>query len=98
MATVLEILQERLRSALQTVGISLDGVPQLAPTEEPRFGDYQSNVAMVLGKTLRENPRKLATSITEALLAHREFSVEVAGPGFINFRISPEFVSEHLVR
>ena len=99
MATVLEILQERLQNALQTVGVSLDEVPQLAPTDEPRFGDYQSNVAMVLGKKLRENPRKLATRIVEPLLAHgSEFSAEVAGPGFINFRISPGFVAEQLLR
>jgi len=50
MATVSEILQERLQSALQTIEISSDEVPQLSPTAEPRYGDYQSNAAMVLGK------------------------------------------------
>jgi arginyl-tRNA synthetase len=99
MATVSEILQERLQCALHTAGITLDEVPQIAPTEDPRHGDYQSNVAMVLGKKLRENPRKLAERAVEALLTPGgEVSAEVAGPGFINFRISPEFLSEHLRR
>ena len=99
MATVSEILQERLQNALQAIGISPDEVPQLSPTVEPRYGDYQSNAAMVLGKNLRENPRTLAARIVEALPAHGSgVSAEIAGPGFINFRISPDFLSEHLRR
>src|SRR5262249_13012913 len=99
MATVSEILQERLRNALQTVGIFFEELPQLAPTADARYGDYQSNAAMVLGKKLGENPRGLATRIVEALSVHRhEFLVETAGPGFINFRITAEFLSEHLLR
>jgi arginyl-tRNA synthetase len=99
MATVSEILQERLQNALQTIGISSDEVPQLSPTVEPRYGDYQSNAAMVLGKKLRENPRTLAARIVEALPAHGSgVSAEIAGPGFINFRISPDFLSEQLRR
>ena len=99
MATIAEILQERLQRALQRVGLSSDEVAQLAPTADPRHGDYQSNVAMVLGKKLRENPRRLASGIVEALLAGgREVSAEVGGPGFINFKISREFLSEHLLR
>jgi arginyl-tRNA synthetase len=99
MATIAEILQERLQLALQRVGLSSDEVAQLAPTADPRHGDYQSNVAMVLGKKLRENPRRLASGIVEALLAGgREVSAEIGGPGFINFKISREFLSEHLLR
>jgi len=99
MATVSEILQERLQKALQRVGIFSEEVPQLTPTADARFGDYQSNAAMVLGKKLGENPRKLAIRIVEALSVHRsEFLAETAGPGFINFRITAEFLSEHLLR
>ena len=99
MATVSEILQERLQNALQTIGISSDVVPQLSPTADPRYGDYQSNAAMVLGKKLRADPRTLAARIVEALPADGSgVSAEIAGPGFINFKISPDFLSEHLRR
>jgi arginyl-tRNA synthetase len=97
MATVSEILQERLRNALQAVGISFDEIPQLAPTADARYGDYQSNAAMVLAKRLGEKPRNLAIRIVEALSVDRsEFFAESAGPGFINFKISPHFLTEHL--
>jgi arginyl-tRNA synthetase len=96
MATVSEFLQERLRSALQAVGISFNEIPQLAPTADSRYGDYQSNAAMVLAKRLGETPRNLASRIVEALSVDRsEFSAETAGPGFINFKISPRFLREH---
>jgi arginyl-tRNA synthetase len=97
MATVSEILQERLQKALQAVGISFDEIPQLAPTADARYGDYQSNAAMVLAKRLGEKPRNLAIRIVEALSVDRsEFFAESAGPGFINFKISPQFLTEHL--
>src|SRR5262249_39581502 len=96
MATVSEYLQERLRNALQAAGISFDEIPQLAPTADSRHGDYQSNAAMVLAKRLGEKPRNLAIRIVEALSVDRsEFSAETAGPGFINFKISPQFLREH---
>jgi arginyl-tRNA synthetase len=97
MATVSEILQERLRNALRAVEVWFDEIPQLSPTADSRYGDYQSNVAMVLAKRLDEKPRNLAIRIVEALSVDRsEFSAETAGPGFINFRISPQFLTEHL--
>ncbi|MBV8640774.1 MAG: hypothetical protein JO070_05240, partial [Verrucomicrobia bacterium] len=52
MATVTQILQERLQNALQAVGIKSDEPLQLAPTMDPRHGDYQTNAAMVMGKKL----------------------------------------------
>jgi len=98
MATVSEILQERLRNALQAVGISFDEIPQLAPTADTRYGDYQSNAAMVLAKRLGEKPRNLAIRIVEALSVDRsQFSAETAGPGFINFKLSSRFLAEHLL-
>jgi len=97
MATVSEILQERLRNALRAIGISINEIPQLAPTADSRYGDYQSNAAMVLAKRLGEKPRNLAIRIVEALSVDpSEFSAETAGPGFVNFKISPRFLTEHL--
>jgi arginyl-tRNA synthetase len=97
MATVSELLQERLRAALQKIGIGNDEPVQLGQTTHPRHGDYQTNAAMVLGKKLRQNPRNLAGSIVANLSVHDIGPPpEVAGPGFINFRLSQEFVAHRL--
>ena len=66
------------------------GQPEVERTRDPRHGDYASNVAMQLAKSLRTKPRELAEAII-ARMASSELvsSVEVAGPGFINFRLSP---------
>ncbi len=97
MATVSEILRERLQSALQVIGFSIAEPLQIAPTADPRHGDYQTNAAMVLGKKLGQNPRNLAELIVANLSVNDIGPApEVAGPGFINFRLSPEFVARRL--
>jgi arginyl-tRNA synthetase len=97
MPTVAQILQERLQNALQAAGITSDEPLQLAPTADPRRGDYQTNAAMVLAKKLTLNPRNLASRIVAHLSANDIGAPpEVAGPGFINFRLSPEFLARRL--
>ena len=56
---------------------------------EPQFGDYATNVAMLLAKPLEKNPREIAESIAGELRNNEQFSeVTIAGPGFINLRLS----------
>jgi arginyl-tRNA synthetase len=99
MVTVSEILRERLRDALEASGVAIDGPLQLAPTADARHGDYQTNAAMVLGKKLKQNPRSLAAQIASNLAVHDIGGPpEIAGPGFINFRLSAEFLADHLYR
>src|SRR3984957_18280898 len=95
--TVSRTLQERLQNALQTIGVATGEPPQVAPTTDLRHGDYQTNVAMVLGKQVKQNPRSLAGLIV-ANLSMNDIgeAPEIAGPGFINFRLSPEFVTHRL--
>ncbi len=95
--TVSKLLQERLQNALQRIGIAFDEPLQIVATTDPRHGDYQTNVAMVLGKKLKQNPRNLAGLIVADILVHDIGPPpEVAGPGFINFRLSKEFVDHRL--
>ena len=62
------------------------------PPRDPTHGDMATNVAMVLAKPLRMKPRELAERIAAALNAHADIeSVEVAGPGFVNLRLSDHF-------
>ena len=56
---------------------------------DPRFGDYATNVAMQLAKPLGKNPREIAEELAAKLRETGEFKdVEIAGPGFINLRLS----------
>ena len=95
--TVSELLQERLQNALQKIGIAIDEPLQITATANPRHGDYQTNAAMVLGKKLKQNPRNLA-GLVVANISVNDIGPppEVAGPGFINFRLSKEFVDHRL--
>jgi arginyl-tRNA synthetase len=64
---------------------------------DTRFGDYQSNAPMVLAKQLKTNPRALAQSVVDHLKVDDLCSgVSIDGPGFLNFRISPEALAGHL--
>ena len=56
---------------------------------DAKFGDYATNVAMQLAKPLGKNPREIAEELAAKLRESGEFSeVEIAGPGFINLRLS----------
>ena len=64
---------------------------------DPKFGDFATNVALQLAKPLERNPREIAQMIAENLRKEEEFSeVSVAGPGFINVKLSDQFVLSSL--
>ncbi len=93
---VLESLQGRLREALR--GLASDPGPyaaMLKPAQDPRFGDYQANCAMPLGKTLGKPPREVAAEIVRQLpLGDQLEPPEVAGPGFINLRLRADWLAK----
>lgn len=62
---------------------------------EPKFGDYATNAALVLAKSLKMKPQDAAKALIEKMDQGLFESVEIAGPGFINFRLkATELVSE----
>ncbi len=85
-------LADRIVKALQSIG--LDGDPLVFPSQDSKFGDYQSNCAMGLGKKAARKPRELAEEIVSRLqIDDISEPPQIAGPGFINFRIKPAFLS-----
>jgi arginyl-tRNA synthetase len=58
----------------------------------PGHGDYASNAAMIMASQAKQNPRKIAQSILENLIDHENIleKIEIAGPGFLNFRIKDD--------
>ncbi len=71
----------------------------LERTRDPAHGDFATNVALRLAKPARRKPRDLATAIVAALPASDIIErTEVAGPGFINFHLSPHAYAGELAR
>jgi arginyl-tRNA synthetase len=94
--TLLEILTERLREAVQALGLGLD-LAVITAVADPRFGDYQTNAAMVAAKQLNKNPREVAAQLVEHLeLEDCCDTPEVAGAGFINFRLKKDFLEQQM--
>ena len=93
MATLRERIAERLAPALAAAGFP-DLTPEVSPTADPRFGDYQTNAALLLARQARANPRQVATRIIEQLQIDDLCAPpEIAGAGFINFRIRDEMLA-----
>ena len=64
---------------------------------DPQFGDYATNVAMQLAKPLGKNPREIAEELAAKLRESGNFSeVNIAGPGFINLRVSAKKIARQL--
>jgi arginyl-tRNA synthetase len=86
METFQSLLAEKLSKGLKNAGLPIAG--ELTPATDPRFGDYQSNAALVLGKQRGENPRALAEKIVGQLdVGDLCEPPVVAGAGFINFTL-----------
>ena len=85
----------RLDGALRTAIAAVTGLPaaecdpQIRPSGNPQFGDFQANFAMSLAKKLGTNPRQLATDVVaRADVAGIADKLEVAGPGFVNVHLA----------
>jgi arginyl-tRNA synthetase len=95
MQTFQSLLTGALASALRASGLATAG--EVVPATDARFGDYQSNSALVLAKQRGENPRKLAQQIIEQLdVSPWSEPPAVAGAGFINFTLKPEVVAQRV--
>jgi arginyl-tRNA synthetase len=98
MKTVIEILEERISRAMTAATGRQDCAAILKPSTDPRFGDYQANGVMALAKKLKQNPKGLAERIVEKLdVSDICQQPEVAGPGFINVRLKPEFLAARVL-
>ena len=98
MKPAIEIISERIGQAIEkATGQSVPAIVTAAT--DAKFGDYQSNNALALAKQLKASPRQLAEKIIAELkiddICQRP---EIAGAGFINLRLKPEFVAENLLK
>ena len=95
--TLLTLLNARVGAALAAAGC-VDAPANVQPAGRPEFGDYQANGVMTAAKARRMNPRALAQQVVDQLdLAGIADKVEVAGPGFINITVAPEYLARCLM-
>ena len=87
------LIEQTCAAALQeTLG---ESAPLVRPAKDPAHGDFQMNGVMPVAKRRGVPPRDLAGQVADRLRAEAMFcQVDVAGPGFINLRLDPAFVSQ----
>ncbi len=85
-----------LRSHLMEFGYEYDFVVEIP---EEQFGDFSTNIALVGAKYFKKPPKEIAKDFVEKFSGHRMFKeVTIAGPGFINFKVSNEFYRDFLTK
>lgn len=106
MKSLHKILADAFEQAIHTT-FGFSGEPMLTAAQNPKFGDYQCNAAMGLVKRVSEqtgskaNPRQIAEQIktaVEPLLADIAKEISIAGPGFINVRLNPQWLAGRLAQ
>jgi arginyl-tRNA synthetase len=99
MKSVVDILEEKFVGVMSAVTGQTDCAAIVRPSTDPKFGDYQVNGIMPLAKKIKSNPHKLADEVVKKIdisdICERP---EVAGPGFINLRLKPDFVADRLLQ
>ncbi|MCA9752386.1 MAG: hypothetical protein KC591_09360, partial [Gemmatimonadetes bacterium] len=94
---LLEEVKRSVKSAYPEIGEDLLGRLTLEAPRDPSHGDFASNAAFLLKDLVRDNPRKIAEALVAQLAGETAVSdAEVAGPGFINFKIRPRGIQTFL--
>lgn len=93
------LLSEKVRQALVAAGAPADSEAQVRQSAKAQFGDYQANGVMAVAKKLGMPPRQLAEKVVQLLqLEGIAAKTEIAGPGFINIFLDPQWLSVQVER
>ena len=95
-----QVIIELLENAAEKAGISNPTI-RLEHPEDITLGDFSSNVAMVYAKGLKITPKALAEKIVQECkkdLPVEIISIDIAGPGFINFKIADSYFSKQILK
>ena len=98
MLTIQQLLEEKTAQALEAAsGAPAPAVVNLSANA--KFGDYQANGVMAVAKAHKKNPRELAQDVIAQLNpAEIPATWEIAGPGFINFRLDPDWLGKTILK
>ncbi len=96
---ITDLLDAALRSSLTRLGVEPPATISLERPARAEHGDWSTNVAMATAKAAGRNPRELAQALVDDLMSappdHVD-AVELAGPGFVNFRLRPTWLHDVL--
>jgi arginyl-tRNA synthetase len=97
MNTPRQELEARVASAVSKLFSPAPPTPYVRPCLDPQHGDFQTNIALVHGKMMKKNPVEVARQLSEVIFV-RDIAEkpEIAGPGFLNFRLKPEYIAEQV--
>ncbi|WP_312135743.1 arginine--tRNA ligase [Brevundimonas sp.] len=88
------VLSEAVATAFAAEGVDA-ALARVTPSDRPDLADFQSNGALAAAKALKANPRELAAKVAAHLEGHPALSsIEIAGPGFINMKLSDAALSQ----
>jgi len=96
-SSIRDLLSARFSAAMQAAGIPTECQPHISPGKKTGFGDYQANGAMGAAKVMKQKPRDIAQLILDKIeLDDVAEKIEIAGPGFINIYLKPEWLAKQL--
>src|ERR1700690_3286564 len=97
MNTPRQEIEARVVSAVSKLFSPAPPTPYVRPCLDSRHGDFQTNVALVFGKIMKANPVELARQLAEGVFVRDVAEKpEIAGPGFLNFRLKPEYLAQQV--
>jgi arginyl-tRNA synthetase len=97
MNTPRQEIEARVAQAVTKIFSPIPPAPYVRPCADSRHGDFQTNVALVYGKQSKANPVDIAKQLAAAMnLKDIAEEPEIAGPGFLNFRLKPDYLAQRL--
>jgi arginyl-tRNA synthetase len=99
MNTPRQEMEARVAQVVAKLFSPAPAAPYVRPCPDSRHGDFQTNVALVLGKQTKANPVELAKQLAGAIdLEDISEKPEIAGPGFLNFRLKPDYLARQVTQ
>jgi arginyl-tRNA synthetase len=96
----MNLIEELKKQAQEAILLAFDQttLPEITPSTQPQFGHYQCNNALKLGKELKTSPRLVAEKLINSWKSPAAMiaKMEVAGPGFINIFLDPQFLASRV--
>lgn len=98
MIDIVHLLEERLRTAFATLGYDTK-LATMQKSSRPDLGDFQCNAAMKIAGMTKQKPIDVANKILTAMQNENVFSnISIAGPGFVNFTLSSQYLAERVTQ
>ncbi|MCE0522021.1 MAG: arginine--tRNA ligase [Methylacidiphilales bacterium] len=99
MNTPRQELEARVADAVGKLFSPAPPAPYVRPCLDSRHGDFQTNAALVYGKQTKANPVELARQLADIIdLKDVAEKPEIAGPGFLNFRLKPDYLARQIAQ